>query len=77
MFLKYVSIPVFLISFAIGLFVVYILGPQNKEVMIYPSPENTNTYLFKDNADNCFTFEQQEVKCNFKLSDILSIPIQS
>jgi hypothetical protein len=77
MLFKYISVPVFLISFAIGLFVVYILGPQNKEIIIYPSPENINTYLFKDNAENCFSFEQKEVKCGTTLSDILSIPIQS
>jgi hypothetical protein len=72
----YISIPVFLISFAIGLFFIYILGPEMKDIFIYPSPETVNKVLFKDKADNCFYFEEEEVKCPSDKSQILSLPIQ-
>ena len=52
MLLNYISFPVFIISFAIGLFFVYVLGPRMKKILIYPSPENVDRVLFKDNADN-------------------------
>jgi hypothetical protein len=77
MLLGYISIPVFLISFAIGLFFVYILGPEKKTVYIYPSPENVDKVLFKDKADNCFYFEEEIVDCPNNSSLLSSIPIQS
>jgi hypothetical protein len=76
MLLNYISIPIFLISFAIGMFFIYIWGPENKIVYVYPSPENIDKMLFKDKADNCFYFDQQEVECPKNESLISKIPIQ-
>lgn len=77
MLLNYISLPVFFISFVIGLFFVYILGPEIKTVYIYPSPENVDKVLFKDKADNCFYFEEEVVDCPKDESLISTIPIQS
>ena len=77
MLLNYISIPVFIISFSIGLFFIYVLGPKMKKILIYPSPENVDKVLFKDNADNCFYFEETSVKCPNDESLISKIPIQS
>ena len=77
MILHYISIPTFLISFAIGLFFIYILGPEMKTIYIYPSPENVNKVLFKDKADNCFYFEEETVECPKDESLISHIPIQT
>jgi hypothetical protein len=77
MILNYISIPVFLISFAVGLFFIYVLGPELKTVYIYPSPENVDKILFKDKADNCFYFDEQEVECPKDESIISKIPIQA
>jgi hypothetical protein len=77
MLLNYISIPVFLISFAIGLFFVYILGPEMKTVFIYPTPENVDKVLFKDKADNCFSFKQEIIVCPKDESLISKIPIQT
>ena len=76
MILNYISLPVFLISFAVGIFFIYILGPEMKTIMIYPSPENVDKILFKDKADNCFSFEETEVECPSDESLISQIPIQ-
>jgi hypothetical protein len=76
MLLHYISLPIFLISFAIGLFFIYILGPEMKTIYIYPSPENVDKVLFKDKADNCFLFEEKNIECPKDENKIFGIPIQ-
>jgi len=77
MILNYISLPIFFISFAIGLFFIYILGPEMKTIYIYPSPESVGKVLFKDKAENCFYFEEEYVDCPKDKSKISSIPIQA
>ena len=77
MIFNYISFSVFLISFAVGIFFVYILGPENKIIYVYPTPENVDEILFKDKADNCFYFQQQEIECPTDKSKITNIPIQT
>ena len=48
-----------------------------KKILIYPSPENVDKVLFKDNANNCFYFKPVEVNCPSDESKISNIPIQA
>jgi hypothetical protein len=77
MLFNYISLPAFLISFAVGIFFVYILGPEMKTIYIYPTPENVDNVLFKDKGDNCFYFKPEEVDCPSDKSLISKIPIQA
>ena len=77
MILNYISFPIFLISFAIGILFVYLLGPDMKTIYIYPSPENVDKILFKDKADNCFYFEEENVECPRDEKSISVIPMQA
>jgi hypothetical protein len=77
MLLNYISLPIFLISFAIGLLFIYLMGSEMKTIYIYPSPENINKVLFKDKADNCFYFEEEIVDCPKDQNLISKIPIQA
>jgi len=69
----YISLPVFLISLAIGLFYVYIMGPEMKKIYVYPTPENVGKIQYIDKANNCFQFESKKVECS---NGAVPIPIQ-
>jgi hypothetical protein len=77
MILNYISLPVFFISFVVGLFFIYILGPEMKTIYIFPSPENIDKILFKDKAENCFSFHEEIVDCPNDNSFISDIPLQT
>lgn len=58
-----ISIPIFIVSLCIGIFMVYIMNPNNNIIYVYPTPENVNEIQYKDNTDKCFSFESKIVKC--------------
>ena len=77
MFLKYINVPVFVISFAFGMFAVYVTMPDTKKIMVYPSPDNIDSIQYKDKAENCFQFKQTSISCPTNKNDIYKIPAQS
>ena len=77
MILNYISIPIFLVSFIVGLLFIYLLGPDTKNIYIYPTPENVDKVLFKDNANTCFYFDPKIIECPKDENLISSVPIQA
>jgi hypothetical protein len=75
--LKFINIPVFLVSFAIGVFAVYVTAPDKKKIIVYPSPDNYQHIQYKDKAGNCFQFKQDRVTCSKKSTELFFAPIQS
>tara|TARA_Y100001978_G_C23396855_1_gene292673 strand:+ start:251 stop:475 length:225 start_codon:yes stop_codon:yes gene_type:complete len=74
--MKFLSGSVFLLSFIVGLLVMYIQQPETTKVYVYPTPENLSKFQWKDNIDNCYEWEKQKVNCaNYK--NINHIPIQN
>lgn len=76
-FLKYINIPAFLISLAIGIFFVYVTVPDMRKIYVYPTPENVDTVQYKDKTNSCFEFKQEKVSCPINESSISKIPPQS
>lgn len=62
-FTNFIDPNAFFISLAIGLLIFYVLAPQKKIVIKYPNPENAGKIVYKDESDNCFKFNAEEVKC--------------
>lgn len=54
----------FFSAFAIGLLVCYVIQPQPEVVVRFPSPYNAGQVVYRDKADNCFTYESTEVSCS-------------
>ena len=77
MLLKYVNIPVFILSLAIGLFLIYIYVPEERSILVYPTPENAGVLQYRDATGNCFHFKQEEIKCPEKESEISKMPAQA
>jgi|UniRef100_A0A6C0HWH2 hypothetical protein len=75
---KYISIPIFALSFLLGLIAVYIVGQgEMRKIYVYPTPENLEKIQYKDNTETCFEFKQKEVACPTNPDEISKIPIQA
>ena len=74
--MKFISFPIFLVSLAVGLFVVYISMPPTQIIYVYPTPDNEDKISYKDKAGNCFHFKSKQVKCPTDVSKIRSYNIQ-
>ena len=73
---KYIDIKYFIISFAIGLFFVYILGPEKKVIYIFPNLNNINDFIVKDKTNNCFQYTAEEITCPLNPFLVKETPIQ-
>jgi hypothetical protein len=76
MFDRFISLPVFLISLAIGLLYIYLTGPEWNKVYVYPTPDTQGKFRYSDRAGNCFEFEEYNVECPMDKSKIKEIPFQ-
>ena len=74
---KFINIPIFLVSLAIGIFAVYITLPDMRKIYVYPTPDNIDILQYRDKTDSCFHYKQQEVNCPKDENKITKIPVQS
>jgi hypothetical protein len=63
----------FLISFFIGMFMVYITSPTPEVIIRYPTPVNSGKNVYIDSADMCYVYDSKEVKCT---RDAIDTPLQ-
>jgi len=74
---KYINVYVFLLSFSIGMFLVYITMDDTRKIYVYPTPENVSKLQYRDKANTCFSMTQTEVKCPKDESKITKIKAQN
>ncbi len=75
MFLKFVSLQVFLISLTFGLLFVYLTRSDPTIIYVYPTPDNVNKVQYKDKANTCYQFDAHQVKCPLTMP-VKNIPLQ-
>lgn len=73
---KFIDFKIFLISLAVGIFLVYIIQPKSTIIYVYPTPDNIDKIQYKDKIGNCFEFMSKEVTCPKNPEEIHSIPVQ-
>ena len=61
--LKYIHIPTLIISFIFGLIAIYYFSDDKRKIYVYPTPETVDITIYKDQANNCYKFEETEVPC--------------
>ena len=71
-----ISWKIFFISFVVGLMFIYVLGPENKKVYVYPNPNTIDKAIFQDKTNACFKFKEKTVTCPLDKKEISQIPIQ-
>jgi hypothetical protein len=74
---KYINIPVFFISLAVGILVMYVFMPDNRKIYVYPSPENVAILQYRDKSGKCFQYEEKQVACPTNKTLIRNIPMQN
>ena len=73
---KYFHLPTFIISLAIGIFIVYIQAPDLTTIFVYPNPDNEEKVLYKDRTDTCYKYKSEEVSCPSDINQFREYPIQ-
>ena len=74
---KFINFPVFVASFAFGIFAMYILSQnQQRIIYVYPTPDNVDNLQYQDQAGTCFAVKQTPTTCPSTLGDIFKIPPQ-
>ena len=76
MIFKYFHLPTFIISLAIGIFIVYIQAPEHTTIFVYPNPDNKDKILYRDRTDTCYKYSSQEVSCPNDIAKFREYPIQ-
>lgn len=74
---KYISLPVFIISLAVGILCVYLWGDDRKVVYVFPTPENVKSVQYQDYNDTCYYYDYKKVTCPKDENKISEIPIQN
>lgn len=64
-----------LLSFALGIFIVYVLKPSPIIIMKYPNLENAGKLVYRDRNGTCFMYETKEVDCNKNEGRIRVMPL--
>lgn len=74
---NFINIRIFIISFAIGIFAVYInCNAEKRKIIVYPTPDNIDQIQYKDDSGTCFKFKQTQVNCPVDTKDISKILAQ-
>lgn len=62
LFIKNIDPLIFIISFGVGLFIMYISTPKPKIIFKTPNMSNVNSQIYQDDKGSCYKYGVQEIK---------------
>ena len=62
--LYFFNFRAFIISFAIGIFFVYVFQPPKRIVYKFPNPESAKRDIYEDKHGTCYKIEAAETRCD-------------
>lgn len=63
------NLQYFLISFAVGMLLVYVAVPKPKIIVKFPNPNNAEKTLYKDDNEQCYKYKVETVPCVGEVKD--------
>lgn len=73
--MKFFHAPTFISFLALGMFLVYISGPDSQIIYVYPTPDNINKLQYQDKSGTCHNFSSKEVECPEDTKNIINYPV--
>jgi outer membrane lipoprotein-sorting protein len=71
---KILNVTAFVISFAAGIFLVYMMEPAKQQVWIYASPKNAEEIQYKNQNQTCYKPKFEKAACTMFAQDVNSSP---
>jgi len=65
----HINLPVFIISFSLGILYAYLHIPKKQVIFIYPTLDNIDNLQYKDKTETCFNIDAKKTKCDERVED--------
>ena len=66
----------FIVSAIVGFMFIFLLGPQEKKIYVYPQENTLNKSIFQDNSNTCYKIVETKTECPLDSTKLNSFPIQ-
>lgn len=53
----------FILSMFIGIMILYVIHPEPKVIIKYPTIDSLDKNIYKDDKGTCYSYKKEEVKC--------------
>lgn len=54
----------FILSFCIGIFLVYVITPFPEVIYTFPTPDNVDDTIYNNKNGSCYKYKAKEVQCD-------------
>lgn len=71
---RIINVTAFVVSFALGIFLVYTLEPAKQQVWIYASPKNASNLQYKTQDQKCFQPKIESSDCTMTAQNVNEPP---